>query len=90
MVSIDKISQQALERIGIEDHEYDDCWTRATNSTFEGQAVENIETVRAEPGIQGRPFPVITGHLDRERLWWDPQSSVWVRKPIFEEENPSQ
>jgi hypothetical protein len=87
MVSVDKISQQALELIGIEDHEYEDCWRIANSTTFDGQDVQSVETVRAEPGIQGRPFPVITGCLSHQRLWWDPHRQEWLRRPIHEKYN---
>ncbi len=80
---MDEISQAALESIGMEDYEYQDNLDSARAATFRGQAVRSIKTVRVEPGIQGRPLPVITGRIDGERVWWDTQSMKWVRKPTY-------
>lgn len=84
MVSVDHITQAAIESIGIEDDEYEECWSRANSTPFEDRTVCNIETVRVEPGIQGRPMPVITGTIDEERVWWDPAEDEWIRKPTYD------
>lgn len=85
MVSVDEISQEALESIGIEDQDYKQCRRLAKERDLDGKDVREIQTVRVEPGIQGRPFPVITGSVDNEQIWWDPRSNEWVKRPIFQE-----